>query len=467
MRFIVTGICVLSLAGCSASDTPAPPPRDARELVIMTVASPVTFYQDSQGRYAGLEHDLAHLFAQELKLRPSFVLAQEAAQVLPALAKGKGHFAAAGLAVDSISAPGIRFGPAYQTVQPVLVYNTANGRPFRPTDLVGGRLEVTVGMGIENALGELRKQAPNLRWRTAPGLDADDLLAKVADAAIEFTVVNSNQFEVARNFYPNLGAAFHVGPPVQIAWAFPKDTPPLLLDQAREFFERIRANGLLQRLIDRYYGHVKRLSTNDLERFLEKTESVLPKYRALFQRAEELTGIDWRLLAALGYQESQWNPLATSPTNVRGLMMLTEDTADRLRVSNRLDARQSILAGSRYLQELRNQLPESIEEPDRTWLALAAYNLGFGHLQGGRALAKMRKLNPDSWLDMKKMLPLLSRPEYAARLKSGAARGGEAVIMTENIRTYYDILVRHEPAYKPVFPPLGASAGNVSALEAD
>ncbi|MBI2312472.1 MAG: membrane-bound lytic murein transglycosylase MltF [Betaproteobacteria bacterium] len=368
----------------------------------MTVTSPVTFYQDSQGRYAGLEHDLAQLFARELKLRPSFVLAREAAQILPALAKGKGHFAAAGL-----------------------------------------------------------------RWRIAQGLDADDLLAKVADAAIEFTVVNSNQFEVARNFHPNLGAAFSVGPPVQIAWAFPQHAPPLLLDQAREFFERIRGNGLLQRLIDRYYGHVKRLSTNDIERFLEKTQSVLPKYRALFQRAEELTAIDWRLLAALGYQESQWNPLAPSPTNVRGLMMLSEDTADRLRVSDRLDARQSILAGSRYLQELRDQLPATVQEPDRTWLALAAYNLGFGHLRGGRALARVRKLNPDTWPDMKKMLPLLSRPEYAARLKSGAARGGEAVIMTENIRTYYDILARLEPAYKPVFPRLGASVGNVSTLKAD
>jgi membrane-bound lytic murein transglycosylase F len=128
------------------------------------------------------------------------------------------------------------------------------------------------------------------------------------------------------------------------------------------------------------------------------------------------------------------------------MMMLTEDTADRLRVTDRLDARQSILAGTRYLIELRDQIPTEVKEPDRTWLALAAYNLGMGHMNGARFIATLVKRDPNSWYEMKQVLPLLSRPEYYARLKSGAARGGEAVIMTENIRTYYDILQRYEKA---------------------
>jgi len=125
--------------------------------------------------------------------------------------------------------------------------------------------------------------------------------------------------------------------------------------------------------------------------------------------------------------------------------MLTEDTADRMQVNNRLDPKESIAAGARYLADLMEQLPAGIKGPDRQWLALAAYNLGMGHLNGARQFAPGLKRDPDSWYDMKKVLPLLSRPEYYGRLKSGRARGGEAVIMVENVRTYYDILSRFEP----------------------
>lgn len=233
---------------------------------------------------------------------------------------------------------------------------------------------------------------------------------------------------------------------VPVAWAFPAQGNALLLQKAEAFLERIRRDGTLDRLADRYFGHVHRLSAGDVERFLEKMHIVLPHFRRFFIDAQDIHGIDWRLLAALAYQESQWDPLATSYTNVRGIMMLTEDTADRLRVTDRLDARQSILAGARYLVELKEQLPPEVAEPDRTWLAVAAYNLGMGHMNGARFVATLVKRDPNSWYEMKQVLPLLTKPEYFSRLKSGAARGGEAVIMTENIRTYYDILRRLEQA---------------------
>ena len=236
---------------------------------------------------------------------------------------------------------------------------------------------------------------------------------------------------------------------VASGWAFP-DSGGALLEKAEAFLERMRREGTLERLVDRYFGHVHRLSADDIERFLEKMHNVLPRYRRHFVDAQEIHGLDWRLLAALAYQESQWDPLATSYTNVRGMMMLTEDTADRLRVADRLDPRQSILAGARYLAELKEQLPPEVAEPDRTWLAMAAYNLGMGHLNGARFIAPLVKRDPASWFEMKQVLPLLAKPEYYSRLKSGAARGGEAVIMTENIRNYYDLLRRFEqPAVNP------------------
>ena len=154
-----------------------------------------------------------------------------------------------------------------------------------------------------------------------------------------------------------------------------------------------------------------------------------------------------RLIAAIAYQESHWNPQATSETNVRGMMMLTEDTAKRLRVRDRLDARQSIGAGARYLADLKRSLPARIAEPDRTWIALAAFNIGTGHLEDARVLAVRRKLNPDSWSDIKKTLPLLAQTELADDTKYGVARGGQAVVFVETVRAYYDVLLRLEKPY--------------------
>ena len=241
----------------------------------------------------------------------------------------------------------------------------------------------------------------------------------------------------------------------------PKNADPMLINQVNQFFEDIERNGTLHILIDRYFGHIKRLNRLDIIAFLSRRETVLPRYAPTFKQAQELTGIDWRLLAALGFQESHWRPLATSPTGVRGLMMLTSATADDLGVKNRLDPHESILAAGRYLLSLKERLPDTVPEPDRTWMALASYNVGLGHVRDARVLARRHKLNPDSWVNIRKMLPLISRSEYYKTLKYGFARGGEAVILTENVRNYYDILKRHE---EPHSMPLKQLASDETQL---
>jgi membrane-bound lytic murein transglycosylase F len=178
---------------------------------------------------------------------------------------------------------------------------------------------------------------------------------------------------------------------------------------------------------------------------------VLPQYRRDFEGAQGSTGIDWRLLAAVAYQESQWDPFATSETGVRGLMQLTEETARQLRVADRLDAKASIGAAGRYLRELKAKLPERIGEPDRTWLALAAFNIGIAHLEDARILAQKQKLNPDLWSDVRKTLPLLAQPEYYADAKYGYARGGMPVAFVDRVRAYYDILLRLEQPFQSRF----------------
>jgi membrane-bound lytic murein transglycosylase F len=439
-------------------ERPALPFGTTDELVVLVRNGPTTRFLGADGKFSGMEQDMLEMFAKDLGVRLRVIERSNFADILPALRRDIAHLAAAGLSATDERRDRLIFGPAYLSVHKVVAYNTEGPRPRSVRDLVGKRVAVVAGSSSADQLRLEGVQVPELRWDEVPVADSMTLLDQLSDGEYDFVMTDSHVVELAQNFSPNIGKAFNLGAPETLAWAMPKDADPLLVNQVQDFFKRINANGSLRILLDRYYGHIERLNQGDVFAFLERRTSVLPQYRDVFHEAQELTGIDWRLLAALGFQESHWNPLATSPTGVRGLMMLTSGTADRMGVTNRLDARQNIIAGARYLKILKDALPGRIGEPDRTWLALAAYNVGFGHLEDARVLAQRRGLNPDSWFDLRKTLPLLARSDYYTTVKRGFARGGEPVILTENIRNYFDILVRYEDAYRPLFSSFTAQA---------
>ncbi len=396
-----------------------------------------------QGVEAEFERELAQLFAEQLHATLETIpLPQD--KISAALTEHQAHLAAASLRSD-INLTGLQFGPSYQSVRELLVCNRDNPTLSELADLKAKTFAVAAGSAQEVALREVQVNLPALQWQARRKVTAMDLLAEVAAGKLDCAVANKLQLAAAHNYHPNLVAALDVAPPSSLAWGFSMDADPDLLKQVQFFFNRIRQDGTLNRLLDRYYGHNNRLDRQDAAAFVTSIRTLLPRYRRMFEEAATITGEDWRLLAALAYQESQWDPLATSYTNVRGMMMLTEDTADRMKLNNRLDARESILAGAKYLALLKEQMPSRIPEPDRTWLALAAYNQGYGHLEDARILTSRAELDPDSWSDVKKRMPLLNQPGYYRTLKHGYARGGEAVILVESIRNYYDMLLRLEP----------------------
>jgi membrane-bound lytic murein transglycosylase F len=142
----------------------------------------------------------------------------------------------------------------------------------------------------------------------------------------------------------------------------------------------------------------------------------------------------------MGYQESKWDPGAVSFTGVRGLMQLTEDTAAMMRAGNRLDPRASIFGGAKYLSRLLDTVPPRIEDPDRTWFAVAAYNVGFGHVEDARILTQQQGRDPDRWEDVRDFLPLLSQERWYTRTRRGYARGWEPVRYVDNVQAYLNIL---------------------------
>ena len=441
MRWLPYFFLAVLIAACGRASVA--PVHEAGELVVLTRQGPTTYALDGTLGANGYDHDLAQLFAQELGVEARFIVADNDADIYRRLKNREAHLAAAWL--TPVNDPEIQSAKPYFHSSNVLVTHEASLPIDNIEQLAGKTVHVVADSRQAEALLEIQARIPTLSVISETEHGELDLLERVAARGMAAAVVDQAVFDIGSNYYPELQNSLEIGSTRPLAWLFPAvQGDPELLAKANLFLQRVRKDGTLARLQDRYFGHVERLDQADIVTFIERIRILLPKYRALFQSAQASTGIDWRLLAALAYQESQWDPLATSPTGVRGMMMLTVETADQLGVGNRLDPKLSIRAGAQYLSDLRDALPEAIKEPDRLWLALAAYNLGMGHLQGARFIAKSVKANPDSWYEMKKVLPLLARPQYYERLNSGMARGGEAVMLVENIRIYSDILNRYE-----------------------
>jgi membrane-bound lytic murein transglycosylase F len=454
--FVVLFAALLSLFGCSGR---IDPPEKLGELVVGVREAPALFQQtppdsktgSNEPATTGFDYDLVEAFAATLSLKVRYVKAAHPQALLQMLREGKIHFAAS-LPVTDGATDGLRLSPPVRTAKPVLVRHADALGPDALDELPGRNVEVIAGTPHAASLRALpERQRPIVLERS--DIDEIVLLERVATRNAPLAATDSASFRVAANFFPDLALVDELPGEVKFAWAFAAKVDQAFFERARGFIDHVSRDGTLARITDRHFGHIQRVGSEIIAELLEKRVSLLPRFRREFVAAQEITGIDWRLLAALAWQESKWDPLATSPTGVRGMMMLTEDTADQLNVKNRLDPAESIRAGARYLADLMEQLPPEVAEPDRTWLALAAYNLGMGHLNGARHFATGLKRDPNAWYEMKQVLPLLARPEYYARLKSGRARGGEAVILVENVRTYFAVLSRFEPALKFTLTP--------------
>jgi len=409
-------------------------------LRVITRNSPATYFQDRNGE-TGFEYELVKRFAQDLGVELKIETADNLDDLFDQLQKPGGPvLAAAGLVGTDKRKQQARFSHPYLQVTPQIIYRNGQSRPTAPADLIGKKIMVLKGSSHAEQLAALKLQMPTLEYEESDAVEVVDLLRMVDEGQIDLTLVDSNELAMNQVYFPNVRVAFDLGDGSDQRWAVALGEDNSLLNEINNFLDKVEKNGTLQHLKDRYYGHVDVLGYVGAYTFAQHLQQRLPRYEKHFRSAGKEEQVDWRLLAAIGYQESLWQPSVTSKTGVRGLMMLTQNTAQAMGVSNRLDAKQSIDGGSKYFAYMKDQLDDKIQEPDRTWLALAAYNIGSGHLDDARKLAENEGLNPNKWLDVKKMLPRLSQKKWFSKTRYGYARGGEPVSFVANIRRYYDIL---------------------------
>ncbi|MEN1727189.1 MAG: membrane-bound lytic murein transglycosylase MltF [Pseudomonadota bacterium] len=415
-------------------------------LVMLTVNGASTYYLGAQGE-TGFEYDLARRFSDHLGVPLEVITLPDIAALITALENRQGDFIAANLSRTIYRQDRLRFGPSYDSVAPVVVYRRGTAKPDALEDLRGGRLAILEG----SSYAPILKAAQNdLSWQSIDEVSIEDLFEQISNEELDFTIVDSNILQLNRRFFPDIRPGFEIEAPQELAWASLRTDDDSLTQKMREFFIMAEQQGVVADLKTRHYDHVENYEPVGTYTFQRQMRERLPALRPYFESAAEATGLDWRLLAAVGYQESHWDPDAVSRTGVRGVMMLTQRTARSLGVDDREDPQQSIQGGARYLIRMQDRLPERIQEPDRTWLALAAYNVGYGHLEDARVLTQRLGGNPDRWMDVRDHLPLLTQERWYSQTRFGYARGYEPVNYVENIRTFYDILLWMESRAHPL-----------------
>ncbi|MGQ0698539.1 MAG: membrane-bound lytic murein transglycosylase MltF [Panacagrimonas sp.] len=431
------GALLCTLSTCSPRVTVIEQVQALGALRVATINSATTYYEGPSGP-TGFEYDLALGFAAQLGVKLELVLATRRSETLEMVRNGRAHLAAASLSVTPLSSARIRFSRPVLTVVPQLIYR-AGKRPETLED-IGEGLVVPRGSAAAEHLAQLKRTVPGLSWTEAAELDTEELLQQVADGQIAYTVAASDLTAINLRYYPALRVAFDLTGKQDVAWAF-SDAPDRSLYLLAQQYLGDMSKADLAHLRDRYFGHVDQVDRYGAVTLAEHAQTRLPKYRALFEKAGKEFGLDWRLLAAIGYQESHWDSSAVSPTGVRGIMQLTTETARFLNVANREDPAQSIRGGSRYIRRLIDLVSADVPDPDRTWLALSAYNMGYGHLLDAQDLVRLRRGDPRRWIDVRAALPLLTQPRWYQKTRYGYARGHEAENYVGNVRTYYDMLV--------------------------
>ncbi|WP_417549622.1 membrane-bound lytic murein transglycosylase MltF [Methylophaga sp.] len=448
--FLILMLCVLS--SCNTPSNQLEQILERGELRVVSRYG-LTSYYNNGDELAGFEYELAQRFADYLGVTLKVTVPENLSKTLDMIENGQADIAAAGLTITRARQNRLRFGPIYHEVTQQLIYRHGSSPPRDITEISSGQLEIVANSSHAEQLAVLQQEIPLLSWIENPNIDTSGLLELVQLELIDYTVVDSNEMAASHSLYPELRVAFDVSDPQPLAWGMRRSDDMSLQVAVNTFFEDIENSGYLDQLIEKYFGHIRRFDYVDSRAIHRRIQTHLPQYQSILKAAALAYDYDWRLLAAIAYQESHWNPEAVSSTGVRGLMMLTQGTANEMGVIDREDPEQSIFAGTAYLTMMKNRLPERIDEPDRTWLALAAYNIGLGHLEDARVLTEKNGGNPDRWADVRENLPLLAKQQWFSQTRHGYARGAEPVRYVGNIRRYYDIMLHHDEVNQTSTPP--------------
>ncbi len=413
-----------------------------RGTIRMITANMATSYYIYRDAPMGFEYDLAKAFADHLGVTLEVIVPDWDA-MFEQLDSGQGDFIAAGITITESRDRIVLFSDPYMSVQQKFIHHKLKFNIKNIGQLAGRTVHVRKGTSYQERLEEIKASGIDVHIQLRDDVATEELIKMVAKQQIKYTIADSNIALLNRRYYPDIKIGLAIQEKEYLAWAVKKNNK-VLRDRINDFFEMAEETGLLGKLYEKYYGNVEIFDYFDLKKFHERIKTRLPQYKPIIKTESKKYGFDWRLIAAVVYQESHFNARAQSGTGVRGLMQVTQATAKQMGVENRLNPKQSVKAGVKFLNLMFKRFDDISDPQQKKQFALAAYNVGYGHVRDAQQLAGQQGMDINKWTSLKKTLPLLSKQEYYTQTRHGYARGQEPVHYVERIFTYYDILRQKE-----------------------
>ena len=476
VKFVAYIIILFALAACEDTAKTDMPPwqSDAAENTpVINVALRVnpTSYYWQDGEATGFDYKLLQSFANHMHAKIKIIPVATAAKAIDLLKEQKVDMAAGALGQTQMYAKHFEISEPYYQSKQYLIYRYPDIKPRSFGEILPADIDVSANPNHIELLGKLAQKyngesthanldlkpndANSNPWYLHPDTPSHKLIKMVNLGLIRYALADAHELSATQFLYPYVKIAFTVSENAPIVWLFnrepEKTSSQHLVHLANDLFATMQESGELDRLTKSHPEHFELLPYAEKLTFIESAYRKLSEHKRYFQMAANKYHFDWKLIAAMAYQESHWEPQAVSPTGVKGIMMLTKEIAQRYKVHDRLDAYQSIMAGSQYLDELLSKIPSEIPAPDRVWMALAAYLAGYGHLEDAFRVTRKRGAGTNSWVELSHSLELLKKPEWYQNSRHGKPRD-DVVTYINNIRNYQFLLSLLEDAISTEIP---------------
>lgn len=387
----------------------------------------------------GYEYQLLNDFAKLHSLKLETRVYKNNRDLLNDLSAGKIDIAGGHLSMTKERSKRFAYSDAISETAIDLVthFDHRNGDSIEAFEPLNG--QVIADSSYEELLHELTNFQP---VQIAKSVDDSlfDLFRKVNKKEIDYTFADSEITHIYKHFIPGIYQTIQLSPKESIVFLVDKNRQETFLSKLNQFIQFAAETKKIKDYKTEILNHLPQIDIADTVTFFDKLQTQWPKVKDDVKAVANALDFDAALLAAISYQESHWDPDAVSITGVKGLMMLTESTAEEMNVSDRTDPFESLMGGVKYLRKVKSKMPARITEPDRTLFALAAYNVGFGHLEDARILAQKAGHSPDFWTDVEPFLEMLNNPALGHELNYGTADGKTAVIYVNNIITYKQLM---------------------------
>ena len=430
---------LINTNGCSKESSKLKQIKSNGILRIALVADPPHYFP-SKVKKRGYDFELVSHYATSIDVELEIIKTNTSDEIIFLLNQGKVDIGILGSSPE-FDQKNIKNVVTYNNSKWYVIGNRANRQLPKSIDSIEpNTMIVANGSNASFILHSIEEDYSSLLWDELKNTNVRSILERINENHSKISIISEDIYVYYQYLFPETKKIFVLPIKYPSRWLVKNNNNLSFLYSINSFFNKYKQNGKLEKIGKTYYEHLNAFDYVDIRYYLKRIDKKLPKYKKYFVEAAKNSALDARIIAAVSYQESHWNRKARSPTGVRGMMMLTLDTAKRVGVKNRLNAKQSIFGGAKYLKILYESLSNTIKEPDRLWFTLAAYNIGLGHVEDARTITKSQGDNPNSWIDVEKHIPKLSQKKWHKKTKYGFARGHESIEFVRRVRRYYDIL---------------------------